>query len=224
MENDYKKVECCGSSEISKDLEEAAEEYAYNNWENNDHHTGASEGLPFDAIGHTEKCFKAGAEWQKEQMMKEIEDAKDFEKVLADVFQSATTMVSSPSELVDAFKERLLCSAFKCFAEKKALRQSLFAKQFLELPDEIKAVIERIAHDSSHTFCDSFATLVAADKGYRKGQHDMKAEMMKEAVEGIAVINANAKEDGFGYVRSDYIHDDVLRGLGRFKIIIVKEG
>lgn len=44
-------------------LDEAAEEYAYNNWEDNDYHTGASEGLPFDAIGHTEKCFKAGAEW-----------------------------------------------------------------------------------------------------------------------------------------------------------------
>ena len=44
-------------------LDEAAEEYAYTNWEDNDYHTGASEGLPFDAIVHTEKCFKAGAEW-----------------------------------------------------------------------------------------------------------------------------------------------------------------
>ena len=48
-------------------LDEAAEEYAYNNWEDNDYHTGASEGLPFDAIGHTEKCFKAGAEWMAGQ-------------------------------------------------------------------------------------------------------------------------------------------------------------
>ena len=53
--------------ESSSNLDEAAEEYAYNNWEDNDYHTGASEGLPFDAIGHTEKCFKAGAEWQREQ-------------------------------------------------------------------------------------------------------------------------------------------------------------
>lgn len=44
-------------------IDEAAEEYAYNNWEDNDYHTGASEGLPFDAIGHTANCFKAGAEW-----------------------------------------------------------------------------------------------------------------------------------------------------------------
>lgn len=52
---------------LSSNLDEAAEEYAYNNWEDNDYHTGASEGLPFDAIGHAEKCFKAGAEWMAGQ-------------------------------------------------------------------------------------------------------------------------------------------------------------
>lgn len=52
---------------LPSDLNEAAEEYAYNNWEDNDYHTGASEGLPFDAIGHTEKCFRAGAEWMAGQ-------------------------------------------------------------------------------------------------------------------------------------------------------------
>ena len=52
---------------IPSNLDEAAREYAYNNWEDNDYHTGASEGLPFDAIGHTEKCFKAGAEWMAGQ-------------------------------------------------------------------------------------------------------------------------------------------------------------
>lgn len=52
---------------LPSNLDEAAEEYAYNNWEDNDYHTGASEGLPFDAIGHTEKCFKAGAEWMAGQ-------------------------------------------------------------------------------------------------------------------------------------------------------------
>lgn len=52
---------------LPSDLDEAAKEYAYNNWEDNDYHTGASEGLPFDAIGHTEKCFKAGAEWMAGQ-------------------------------------------------------------------------------------------------------------------------------------------------------------
>ena len=58
---------------------------------------------------------------------------------------------------------------------------------------------------------------------YQLGRKDEKEQMMKEAVEGIAVINANAKEDGFGYVRSGYVADAVLRGLGNFKLIIVKE-
>jgi len=53
---------------LPSNLDDAAEEYAYNNWEDNDYHTGASEGLPFDAIGHIEKCFKAGAEWMARQM------------------------------------------------------------------------------------------------------------------------------------------------------------
>ena len=52
---------------LDKDLNEAAEEYAFNNWEDNDYHTGASEGLHFDAIGHTANCLKAGAEWMAGQ-------------------------------------------------------------------------------------------------------------------------------------------------------------
>ena len=60
-----------GDSKLSKDLEKAAEEYAYNNWQSDDYHIGASEGLPFDAIGHTEACFKAGAKWQREQDIEE---------------------------------------------------------------------------------------------------------------------------------------------------------
>lgn len=52
---------------LRKTLDKAAEEYAYNNWEDNDYHTGASEGLPFDAIGHTANCFKAGAQWMAGQ-------------------------------------------------------------------------------------------------------------------------------------------------------------
>lgn len=49
------------------ELNKAAEEYAYTNWESEDYHEGASEGMPFDPIGHTEKCFKAGAEWMAGQ-------------------------------------------------------------------------------------------------------------------------------------------------------------
>ena len=46
---------------LPSSLDEAAEEYAYKNWETDDYHEGASDGLPFDAIGYTVKCFKAGA-------------------------------------------------------------------------------------------------------------------------------------------------------------------
>lgn len=53
---------------LPSNIDEAAEEYAYTNWQSDDYHEGASEGLPFDAIGHTEKCFKAGSEWMKGQM------------------------------------------------------------------------------------------------------------------------------------------------------------
>lgn len=50
---------------VEEDLEKASDEYAYTNWESEDYHTGASDGLPFDPIGHTKKTFIAGANWQK---------------------------------------------------------------------------------------------------------------------------------------------------------------
>ena len=59
---------------VSNKLEEAAEKYAYENWQSDDYHDGAADGMPFDAIGHTEKCFKAGAQWQKSQGI--VEDAE----------------------------------------------------------------------------------------------------------------------------------------------------
>lgn len=52
---------------LPSNLEEAAEEYAFTNWEDNDYHEGASEGVPFDSIGYTEKVFKAGAKWMARQ-------------------------------------------------------------------------------------------------------------------------------------------------------------
>ena len=68
----------------SEDLEKASEEYAYTNWEPDDYHEGASEGKPFDAIGHTQKCFIDGAQWQKEEMMKDAIDTR-IDKRLADM-------------------------------------------------------------------------------------------------------------------------------------------
>lgn len=62
----------------SEDLEKASEEYAYTNWESDDYHEGASEGKPFDAIGHTQKCFIDGAQWQREQMKETLQ--MEYEK------------------------------------------------------------------------------------------------------------------------------------------------
>ena len=59
-----------------KELDKASEEYAYTNWQDEDYHDGASEGLPFDPIGHTKKTFEAGANWRYEKMMRKALDGK----------------------------------------------------------------------------------------------------------------------------------------------------
>ena len=46
---------------MAKTIKELAEEYAYTNCQSDDYHEGAAQGLEFDAIGHTEKTFLAGA-------------------------------------------------------------------------------------------------------------------------------------------------------------------
>lgn len=53
---------------MAKTIKEMAEEYAYTNWQSDDYHDGAAEGLPFDAIGHTEKTYMAGANYVLEQI------------------------------------------------------------------------------------------------------------------------------------------------------------
>ena len=46
-----------------KSIREKSGEYGYTNWQSEEYHDGASEGLPFDAIGHTQKTFEAGANY-----------------------------------------------------------------------------------------------------------------------------------------------------------------
>jgi len=84
-------------------------------------------------------------------------------------------------------------------------------------------IIKRATTAIKERWYDKFDTTLLGGL-IQLGMDKQKEQMMKEAVKGIAVINANAKEDGFGYVRSDYVSDDVLRGLKNFKLIIVKEG
>lgn len=50
-----------------KSIKEKAEDYGYTNWQSEEYHDGASEGLPFDAIGHTQKTFEA-----KELLLKDL--------------------------------------------------------------------------------------------------------------------------------------------------------
>lgn len=52
-----------------KTIKEKAEEYGYTNWQSDEYHDGASEGLPFDAIGHTQKMFEAGANYVLEKFV-----------------------------------------------------------------------------------------------------------------------------------------------------------
>lgn len=44
-------------------MKELSIEEKAKHWQDDSYHEGASEGLPFDPIGHTEKTFIAGAEW-----------------------------------------------------------------------------------------------------------------------------------------------------------------
>jgi len=55
-----------------KSIKEKAEEYGYTNWQSDEYHDGASEGLEFDPIGHTQKTFEAGANYMLEQVEKLI--------------------------------------------------------------------------------------------------------------------------------------------------------
>lgn len=56
-----------------KSIKEKAEEYGYTNWQSDDYHDGASEGLEFDAIGHTQKTFEAGANYVLDEIEKVVQ-------------------------------------------------------------------------------------------------------------------------------------------------------
>ena len=72
-----KSVEFDVEEPVSEELEEVAEKYAYTNWQSDEYHDGADKGLPFDAIGHTEKSFKAGAKWMLNKIKEENEKNRD---------------------------------------------------------------------------------------------------------------------------------------------------
>jgi hypothetical protein len=55
-----------------KSIREKAEEYGYANWQSDEYHDGASKGLEFDPIGHTQKTFEAGANYVLDTLEKEL--------------------------------------------------------------------------------------------------------------------------------------------------------
>ena len=65
-----------------KSIKEKAEEYGYANWQSDEYHDGASEGLEFDPIGHTQKTFEAGANY----VLEEIENVIKYDRILGHPF------------------------------------------------------------------------------------------------------------------------------------------
>ena len=68
-----------------KSIKEKSEEYGYTNWQSEEYHDGASEGLEFDPIGHTQKTFEAGANY----VLECIEEATNicFDEELRNVIE-----------------------------------------------------------------------------------------------------------------------------------------
>ena len=67
-----------------KSIKEKAEEYGYANWQSDEYHDGASEGLEFDPIGHTQKTFEAGANY----VLEEIENVIKSDRIFGHPFPS----------------------------------------------------------------------------------------------------------------------------------------
>lgn len=61
-----------------KSIKEKAEEYGYANWQSDEYHDGASEGLEFDPIGHTQKTFEAGANYVLGEIEKMLSKANKY--------------------------------------------------------------------------------------------------------------------------------------------------
>ena len=65
-----------------KSIKEKSEEYGYTNWQSDEYHDGASEGLEFDPIGHTQTTSEAGANYVPEQIERKLDEFSNFEDSL----------------------------------------------------------------------------------------------------------------------------------------------
>ena len=87
-----------------KSIKEKAEEYGYTNWQSDEYHDGASEGLEFDPIGHTQKTFEAGANY----VLDIIEQALTPQKCLTDIGidVSPEALIKTALQTIEALKKK----------------------------------------------------------------------------------------------------------------------
>ena len=84
-----------------KSIKEKAEEYGYANWQSDEYHDGASEGLEFDPIGHTQKTFEAGANY----VLEEIENVIKSDRILGHPFPSLEMRYNQIIILIEQLKK-----------------------------------------------------------------------------------------------------------------------
>ena len=84
-----------------KSIKEKAEEYGYANWQSDEYHDGASEGLEFDPIGHTQKTFEAGANYGLE----EIENVIKYDRILGHPFPSLEMRYNQIISVIEQLKK-----------------------------------------------------------------------------------------------------------------------
>ena len=84
-----------------KSIKEKAEEYGYANWQSDEYHDGASEGLEFDPIGHTQKTFEAGANY----VLEEIENVIKYDRILGHPFPSLEMRYNQIISLIEQLKK-----------------------------------------------------------------------------------------------------------------------
>lgn len=84
-----------------KSIKEKAEEYGYANWQSDEYHDGASEGLEFDPIGHTQKTFEAGANY----VLEEIENVIKSDRIFGHPFPSLEMRYNQIISLIEKLKK-----------------------------------------------------------------------------------------------------------------------
>ena len=84
-----------------KSIKEKAEEYGYANWQSDEYHDGASEGLDFDHICHTQKTFEAGANY----VLEEIENVIKSDRILGHPFPSLEMRYNQIISLIEQLKK-----------------------------------------------------------------------------------------------------------------------